>query len=115
MKLLHLGSGSSFDSSDTIPQPQQYSPDPTNYTIKKHLQIDNFLIVFIKYHDCINYEGDKILVFKDININILRSQKAIDPHFSDNKLYYSPIARFIPIEEGAEMAVTLCNLLTNKT
>ena len=38
----------------------------------------------------------------------------IDPHFSDNKKYHSPIARFEPTDRGWEMALTLCiNLEAN--
>ena len=35
----------------------------------------------------------------------LINQKTIDPHFSDNYKYHSPVARFEPTEEGWEMGV----------
>jgi len=41
----------------------------------------------------------------------LEKQGAIDPHFSDNHKYISPIARFVPTEEGLAMAKKLCEVL----
>ena len=32
------------------------NPDPNNYQILKHKQVYEFLIVKIKYLDCVNYE-----------------------------------------------------------
>jgi len=40
------------------------NPDPLNFKIIKHLEINNNLIVWINYPDSVNYEGNKILVFK---------------------------------------------------
>ena len=48
----------------------------------------------------------KILVFKSTVRKILQ-QKLIDPHFSDNKNFISPIARFEPTKEGWNMACEL--------
>jgi len=66
------------------------------------------LIVGIKYHDCKNFEGKKILVFKNLYIERLEMQKLIDPHFSENKNFHSPIARFEPNDEGLENAYLFC-------
>ena len=90
------------------------NPDPNNYTIKKTEQIREYLIVFINYPNCFNYEGNKILVYKHTRINYLINQKSIDPHFSNNKKYISPIARFEPTNDGWLMAVKLCNAMTYK-
>ena len=38
----------------------------------------------------------------------LKGQKSIDPHFSENKKFFSPIARFEPTLEGEEMAIRMC-------
>lgn len=86
------------------------NPDPSNYSIIRSKQINNFLVIEIQYHDCINYEGRKILLYRT-DLNNLLKQKNIDPHFSDNKKYLSPIARFEPIEEGWENAIKLTNLI----
>ena len=112
MGLNLLFSRSSFDS---FPKEQatQYNPKPTNYTIVKHSQIKNFLIILIRYHDCINYEGNKILVFAGIELEDLLLQEKVDPHFSEDKLHSSPIARFVPNDQGWKMAVSLCELMSS--
>jgi hypothetical protein len=81
------------------------NPDPENYKIIKSTYVKNYLIILINYPDCTNYEGNKILLFKNCLLENLRKQKIIDPHFSNNKKYYSPIARFEPTDAGWEMAV----------
>ena len=83
------------------------NPDPYNYVLEKSEQIGSFLIVEITYPDCTNYEGKKILMYDGITIRDLRRQKSIDPHFSSNKRFHSPIARFEPTEFGWIMAQKL--------
>ncbi|MES3018220.1 MAG: hypothetical protein V4721_10595 [Bacteroidota bacterium] len=85
-----------------IPLP---NPDPNNYQIIKSTAMCQYLIVDIKYLDCVNYEGRKILVFENCSMNALKKQKLIDPHFSENKKYFSPIARFEPTETGWRNAI----------
>lgn len=94
------------------------NPNPNRYKIIKSLSLtnkkDNYLILSINYPDCTNYEGNKILVFKNTSMKQLSIQKLIDPHFSNNNKYISPIARFRPDTEGWNMACMLCtNLLKN--
>jgi hypothetical protein len=85
------------------------NPDPKNYIIKRYIQIDKYLLIEINYPDCTNYEGNKILLYENITLNQLKSQKLIDPHFSENKNYVSPIARFEPTDKGWELALIICN------
>ena len=99
------GSVSSYDNeTQCSPDPRQSMPDPNNYTILKSKQVGEFLIVKIHYSDCTSFEGRKILIYEKISIRDLINQKHIDPHFSDNKNFYSPIARFIPTCAGWKMA-----------
>ena len=84
------------------------NPDPNNYDIIYAKQIKNFLLIQIHYPDCINYEGIKILIYKDITLSDLKKQDSIDPHFSRNKRFKSPIARFVPSVEGLKMAISFC-------
>ena len=76
----------------------------TNFRILRHLEIGPFLVVEVHYPDCKNYEGKKILLYRNCNIDLLLRQGSIDPHFSENKDHYSPIARFEPTEAGWRMA-----------
>jgi len=84
------------------------NPDPLNFKIIKHLEINNNLIVWINYPDSVNYEGNKILVFNDYSIAKLRKRKSVDPHFSKSKKFKSPFARFEPTKKGWDMAIKLC-------
>lgn len=96
-------SKSSFDDNKkSLPNPK-----PNNYQIIRFLERNGNLIIEIKYLDCINYEGRKILVFEKCTLEELKKQKLIDPHFSENKLLKSPIARFEPTEHGWFLATHL--------
>lgn len=75
------------------------NPDPNNYSIQGSSEKGDYLAILIKYHDCTNYEGKKILVFK-ATLEQLKAQKYIDPHFCDNDKFISPIARFEPTTSG---------------
>jgi hypothetical protein len=81
------------------------NPDPANYEIQEAIQVGAFLVIKIKYPDCNNFEGQKILVYKDKTALDLLKQKFIDPHFFENKKVASPVARFVPTKEGWEMAI----------
>ena len=98
-----FGSSSSYDRCNTSPP----NPDPKNYTILLSNQREHYLIITIQYPDCSNYEGKKILLYEGTTINKLKEQGSIDPHFSENKEYASPIARFEPTERGASLAERL--------
>ncbi len=85
-------------------QPKLPNPDPMNYKIEKVHEDGAFLIIKINYPDCTNFEGNKILVFRDTTLVDLVNQKYIDPHFFQDANIKSPIARFIPTDEGWQMA-----------
>lgn len=82
------------------------NPNPSNFVIEKSSQIMNFLILQVRYPDCTNYEGRKILVYKGVTEETLleRNKGTIDPHFSNNPKFFSPIARFVPDNDGWTMA-----------
>lgn len=93
-------SSSTFDNkcqkvNDPLP-----NPNPSNYKIISYYEEKPFLLVKINYPDCTNYEGNKILLFIETTISDLCKQKIIDPHFSNNKNFKSPIARFEPTSFG---------------
>ena len=88
------------------------NPQPNNYKIVKAEEINNYLVVMINYPNCTNYEGNKILVYKDINLLTLINQKLIDPHFSVDVGYQSPIARFVPTNEGWNMAIEFVKIIS---
>lgn len=87
------------------------NPDPTNYKVVQAKEVGKHLVLKIKYPDCTNYEGEKILVFKDLQLIDLINQKVIDPHFFEDKKLKSPIARFVPTDEGWKMAVKFAEIM----
>lgn len=91
------------------------NPNPYNYVIKNDYQTGDYLIILINYPDCTNYEGNKVLVYKNVHLRDLINQGSIDPHFSNNKSKHSPIARFVPTEDGWNMAMQLVSLLNKST
>ena len=94
--------------------PCDQNSDPSNWIIEKYVQEKQCLVVKIKYPNCKNYEGNKILVYEGITISDLRAQKKIDPHFSDDMQYKSPIARFEPTDYGWKLANKFMKLLLGK-
>lgn len=66
-------------------------------------QYGDYVAVKIRYPDCTNYEGVKILVFRS-TVQSVRAQRRIDPHFGRGDLTY-PIARFQPTAEGWQDAL----------
>jgi hypothetical protein len=88
------------------------NPRPDNYEIIRSTKLGKFLVIEIKYLDCINYEGKKILVFENCSVAALKKQQLIDPHFSENKKFISPIARFEPTNKGWDMALKLIRSMT---
>jgi hypothetical protein len=90
------------------------NPDPSRYEILQHTPIEGWLLIWIKYLDCTNYEGCKILVYEDTTIDQLRRQRLIDPHFSENPEYRSPVARFEPTPHGWSMAHAFVWVMTDE-
>ena len=89
---------------------QNSNPDPKNFQLIKAESVKNNLVVMIKYPDAKNYEGIKILLYKDVkNFNqlVLLNNGKIDPHFSDSTK--SPIARFEPTKLGWDLAIQLAS------
>ncbi len=92
-------------------KPKNPNPNPYKFKIVEWIQIGQYLTVKINYPDCTNYEGNKILVYDGIDIDDLRKYDAIDPHFSVNKKFKSPIARFEPTDQGWIYALKFCSYL----
>lgn len=81
------------------------NPNPKNFQILEGGMNADFTIIKVKYPDCANYEGVKILVYKGHVLKELMQKSELDPHFCENHL--SPIARFAPTYEGLKLALNL--------
>lgn len=86
---------------------KQAMPNPANFIITETYQIGNYLIAHINYPDATNFEGNKILVYKNATEVQLTAQKEVDPHFCNEK-HLSPIARFRPDKTGLATAKRFC-------
>lgn len=108
---IKLFSSSSNDCRNSNIRYEDFKPSPKieNYTIIDHFTSNGNLAVIIKYNDVTNYEGVKILVYRDCDLKRLTAQRLIDPHFAEDKKMYSPIARFEPTNTGWMLAVNLLN------
>jgi hypothetical protein len=100
-----IDSGGSYSAPSCPTPPKLPNPDPANYKIIKSEQRGRFLVLMIHYPDCTNYEGKKILVFRDVTPLDLLNQKIIDPHFFKSSNVKSPVARFEPTDDGWGMAL----------
>ncbi len=92
-------------------KPKNPNPNPYRFKILEWMQTGPYLAVKINYPDCTNYEGNKILVYDGIDIDDLKKYDCIDPHFSGNEKFKSPIARFEPTEQGWIYALKFCSYL----
>lgn len=66
--------------------------------------------VFVKYPDCKNYEGNKILVFRCSGEEIL-SKDFLEPHFVQGPHELPLLARFQPTDGGWKLANQLLESL----
>ena len=94
----------SYTSSTPLP-----NPNPANFRITKQYQVKDIVVVTVKYPDCTNYEGLKIMVYR-AQLNDVLAQDKLDPHFCNGK-HLSPLARFVPTEEGWKMAIAFAQTI----
>lgn len=81
------------------------NPKPNNFTVQNTERCGRFYISMVHYPDCENYEGKKILVTR----KAVDSRSSLDPHFSgDSSINCGLVARFVPTQEGWEMARAFC-------
>jgi hypothetical protein len=86
------------------------NPNPRKFEILRSLQAGANLVVEIRYPNCTNYEGRKVLVYKDADLVSLLKQAettGVDPHFSARDDLITPFARLEPTEEGWQAAERL--------
>lgn len=83
------------------------NPDPQNFEVMTVKIKGDYAIVSVKYPDCTNYEGNKLLVFEGVTEAEIRGWTFIDPHFCEGD-HPTPIARFEPTIKGWGLAVCMC-------
>lgn len=108
---IYSGIGRSYNPGPDKPAYRDTNPDPYIFNVLRMCQVGNHLVVEIRYLNCTNYEGKKILLYDHLSPNQFMSFKSVDPHFSDNTDYKSPIARFEPTDRGWRMAVLMAHTI----
>ena len=98
---IKLFSSSSYDGTPVAKPPM---PDPNNFEVVTSLQVGAYSVVEVRYPDCTNYEGLKIMVYK-ATLDDLLLQGHLDPHFAESTEFLSPVARFEPTAAGWTMAM----------
>lgn len=100
-----LDGSSSSSSYSPPPRNDVQNPDLTKFTVVEVEHIGDLFVSKIRYANCVNYEGTKILI-TDFNP---KRRTELDPHFmKDSGL----IARFVPTNEGWQMAVAFARSVT---
>lgn len=93
------------------------NPNPTRFQVIRLYETGKgkkqVTVAELNYPDAKNYEGRKILVY-ECSMNELNKQKALDPHFCDDKSHLSPFARFEPTERGWAAACSLAGELVKR-
>ena len=72
-------------------------PNPLNFNIGKLYKNGKWLLAEIRYPNCTNFEGIKIILFEGLSIEQLKNKTYLDPHFSNTGNIF---ARFKPTKEG---------------
>jgi hypothetical protein len=88
------------------------NPDPDNFTITRAISVRSWVIIMAVYPDATNYEGQKVMVYRNTTIKAVKAQKRLDPHFCDHPGHLSPFARFEPTEAGWAAAMALAMLFS---
>jgi hypothetical protein len=83
------------------------NPNPKNFEIVRTDVEGGFVIAEVRYIGCTNYEGRKILMFRNNSLQSILDADSLDPHFCNNDECISPFARFEPSPEGWDMAIVL--------
>ncbi len=89
------------------------NPQPYRWTLVREERVGSHCILEVKYTDCRNYEGRKIMVYRASGLSeiVQKNKGSLDPHFLDDRNYLSPIARFEPNMSGWNNALRFARTL----
>jgi hypothetical protein len=103
--IIELLKNDKYTHHDGINPPSRY-----NYMEMQNNEQNGNIAILVNYPNCKNYEGEKIIVFKNTTWEQVKNLKELDPHFTEENVV-KPFARFEPTEEGWLSAVALLNAL----
>jgi hypothetical protein len=91
---------------------QNTNPDPRHFSIEKITKVGKHVVVRVRYPNCQNYEGEKVLLIRNTTEKQVRAATFLDPHFCESSIHLTPFARFEPTEAGWQAAITCAVMLT---
>lgn len=83
------------------------NPNPYKFRVNRAEEVGSFVCAMVNYPHATSYEGDKILMLRDVSVEELDDLDVLDPHFEEDG---AVVARFEPTEEGWEDAIMLAQL-----
>jgi hypothetical protein len=86
------------------------NPDPARFKIMKARVVKDHVVMMVRYPDCTNYEGKKILFFRNTSLKDVVDATRLDPHFCPED-HLSPFARFEPTNDGWAAAIKMAATL----
>jgi len=99
-------SSSCFIDGSRSPLQRDGNPNAFHFELLKKQIVGDAVVVELRYPDSFNYEGRKILLYKDhAEFEIAFDEGCLDPHFLEKGV--TPFARFEPTEQGWMLAL-LC-------
>lgn len=90
--------------------PRTSNPDPKKFKYLSLAQVKDNVVAKVQYEGCTNYEGIKIILYRNTKVVDLANAKVLDPHFTKTGLL-RPFARFEPTPEGMQAAHALAESL----
>lgn len=98
---------SSWSPSDYQSINQTGNPNPKRFKIKRTKTKGKNCLILINFPDCLNCEGNKILLIKGMTGKEVKKLAEIDPHFDDSTKEPFIIARFHPSKTGWELGINI--------
>ena len=90
-------------------------PDMSDYEILKHQDVRGYCLLKIRYKNCTNHGGEKLLLYPWNYTTLIDFGCTFDPHFNDELYAYSermsPCARFEPTSYMWDRAIDFAEIL----
>lgn len=91
-------------------------PDPRNFRIINRFSANSVVhLLEVVYPNATNYEGRKIILYKDVWLKTILNSKELDPHFLNTPGVLAPFARFKPDVEGWAIGKAVAIALATNT
>lgn len=94
-----------FGRCSTNPAAPAPNPDPSRWELLELHQFSKGYALKVRYLDCTNFEGVKVMVFEG---RYVPGKRPLDPHFAERG---GPYARFRPDAVGMRLAIALAKAL----